>query len=486
MEQRLLTELRCGVDDVVVPLRWLSLAHVRTALCSSRASRLCVTVESSDDDWEWLLRTFDPPRCVALQHLEIEISCPEAEAMSAALLRHLPCVALTLTIRRGAGVVGSLAPWSLALRANTPATLRLHGDASLLGVLPPEMHDCRLDLVGGAALSAVNGLIDCAKFDVRKIGLTDGSYSSPALPEFLRQCPRLETLYVMWPSGGARLFHSLEGLKNLTYLELVFSDPPTEIEADAMCNYLSVSSLATLVLYYWCGDKVVQCLESMKALSTLKLLCLSLQDSASFASFLRNASHVSAIGLWCVSFRDKPTDYAPLARAIPSALRSLQLCDCFGLFVGCPGEVANILKRMPVLRELEIEARFTVEMVAQMAAVAASQLRVLTIRTGFGTANEAKASLLDWVKGLGLLDFVSIRNLFEENDDEDLATFCGAVNHRNACMHGRARLAALSLVAIRRFRQSSLSPLPKEIVRHIGQFVWWSRGDVATWWHENE
>lgn len=52
---------------------------------------------------------------------------------------------------------------------------------------------------------------------------------------------------------------------------------------------------------------------------------------------------------------------------------------------------------------------------------------------------------------------------------------------RNFIMHERARRCVEMLQTIRRFRQSSLSVMPKEIVKMIGEFVWITKIDIKIW-----
>lgn len=77
-----------------------------------------------------------------------------------------------------------------------------------------------------------------------------------------------------------------------------------------------------------------------------------------------------------------------------------------------------------------------------------------------------------WVSPLlGLNEYWTI-------DDPEFAS----VNHRNRCCIGRARMAVIALISLRKFRRSSVSYLLKEIVGIIAKHLWATRLDARSWW----
>lgn len=56
------------------------------------------------------------------------------------------------------------------------------------------------------------------------------------------------------------------------------------------------------------------------------------------------------------------------------------------------------------------------------------------------------------------------------------------VSHRNRCCVGRARLAALAMLFVRKYRQSELNRLQKDLVCLLAKTLWETRGDYDVWW----
>jgi hypothetical protein len=52
---------------------------------------------------------------------------------------------------------------------------------------------------------------------------------------------------------------------------------------------------------------------------------------------------------------------------------------------------------------------------------------------------------------------------------------------RNKAMHERARKSVYTLLLIRKLRRTALSSFPKEVVREIAQFVYFTRGEISVW-----
>lgn len=287
------------------------------------------------------------------------------------------------------------------------------------------------------------------------------------LTEFARSIKTIEHLAATGPCFD-ELEEAFSSYPHLTSLELGLS--PGQSSADKLCALLTSNPNITSFRLSNADFDVSPCFALLQSVQSLSLSALCFSADALISLFCCTKRLVKLNLLWPKIDADS---LSSVLAAVPTAI----LVE-FMLYMSAESpqvrhsEAIRIVNASPNLRSITWSAIHDAsnDELAQFCEACANNLSVTFARFVAGSSK-----LTDEM----MLQVRSDIQWFDSNPR-------GTVNHRNACCRGLARRAVLAFVAVRKFRQSVISRLPRDVVTLLAKALFLTRGDYKSWWKTGE